>query len=316
MNYRRLGRWGLKVSEVSLGGWLTQGRTLQDADTSKIVHRAFDLGINFFDTADIYNKGAAELALSKAIGDLKRQDLVIGTKCFFPLSENPNDRGLSRKHITESLHGSLKRLGTDYVDLYQFHRYDENTPIDESIRAVDNLIRQGKALYWGVSEWSASQIEAAVKTAKELGCHPPVSNQPEYSMLQPRIEAEVMPACHKNGLGIVVFSPLAQGILTGKYEPGKPRPAGSRGADEKSNMFMLDELDDNTLSRVQNLKAYAEKLGKPLGVFALAWCLRRHELTSVIVGATSIEQLEQNVSAGGVTFPDDVWHGAEAILAG
>lgn len=316
MNYRKLGRYGVKVSEVSLGGWLTHGRTLEDSTTSQIVHRAFDLGINFFDTADVYNSGEAEKSLAVAIKPLKREDLFIATKCFFPMSDRPNDRGLSRKHIVESVHNSLKRLEVDYIDLMQFHRLDTETPIDETIRAIEDLIRQGKVLYWGVSEWPAQKLAEAVLLAKELNANPPASNQPNYSMLQRYIEDAVLPVSEQYGIGNVCFSPLAQGVLTGKYLPGQPAPAGSRGADDKSNMFMGGVLQDDVLQRVQNLKSYAESLGCTLPQFALAWCLRQKMMSSVIVGATSIAQLEANVAAAGVTFDAEVWTKAENILAG
>lgn len=316
MNYRKLGRFGVKVSEVSLGGWLTHGRTLEDSTTSQIVHRAFDLGINFFDTADVYNAGEAEKSLAIAIKPLKREDLFIATKCFFPMSDRPNDRGLSRKHIFESVHNSLKRLEVDYIDLMQFHRFDPETPVEESIRAIDDLVRQGKVLYWGVSEWPAQRLTEASLLAKELNANPPSSNQPNYSMLHRNIEDAVLPVCEQFGIGNVVFSPLAQGVLTGKYLPGQPAPAGSRGSDTNSNMFMGGVLKDKVLQRVQNLKSFAEGLGYSLPQFALAWCLRQKMVSSVIVGATSIAQLEANVTASGIQLDADVWTQAENILIG
>ena len=316
MNYRKLGRYGIRVSEVALGGWLTHGRTLEDETTSRLVHKAFDLGINFFDTADVYNLGEAEKSLAIAIKSLRREDIVIGTKCFFPMSDRPNDRGLSRKHIFESVHNSLKRLNIDYIDLMQFHRMDPETPIDETVRAIDDLIRQGKVLYWGTSEWNAHKITEAVWTAKELNANPPASNQPSYSMLARRIEESVLPACEQYGIGNVVFSPLAQGVLSGKYLPGQPPPAGTRGADDKSNMFMGSVMQEDNLRRVQDLKSFVESLGYTLPQFALAWCLRQPAVSSVIMGATSIAQVEANVTASGVTLDDDTWKRAEDILAG
>jgi voltage-dependent potassium channel beta subunit len=316
MNYRKLGRFGVRVSEVALGGWLTHGRTLEDDATSRIVHRAFDLGVNFFDTADVYNRGEAEKSLAKAIGSLRREDLVIATKCFFPMSDRPNDRGLSRKHIVESVHGSLRRLNVEYIDLMQFHRVDPETPVDETVRAIEDLILQGKVLYWGTSEWPAHKISEAVLTSKALNCNPPASNQPSYSMFVRKIEEAVFPVCEQYGIGNVVFSPLAQGVLTGKYLPGSPPPAGSRGADEKSNMFMGSLLTDQSLKRVQDLKAYVEGLGYTLPQFALAWCLRQSVVSSVIVGATSVEQLEANVAASGLSLDPEVWNRAENILSG
>ena len=315
MNYRKLGRYGLKVSEVGLGGWLTQGRSIDDATTETIVRRAFDLGINFFDTADAYNAGEAEKSLAKAIVGIRRQDLVLATKCFFPMSDAPNDRGLSRKHIAESVNDSLGRLGTDYIDLMQFHRFDPETPLDETVRAIDDLIRAGKVLYWGVSEWKAHQIADVCGIAKALNANPPASNQPLYNMMHPNIEDEVLPVSEANGMGQVVFSPLAQGVLTGKYLPGQPRPEGSRGADDSSNTFMHDALQDEVLEKVQRLKTFAEGHGHDLPTFALAWCLRQPGVSSVIVGATRPEQLEANVKASGVTLPDEVWDEAKAILA-
>jgi aryl-alcohol dehydrogenase-like predicted oxidoreductase len=316
MRYRRLGRYGVRVSEVALGGWLTHGRTLDDAATERTVHKALELGVNFFDTADVYNRGEAELALGRALHGTRREDHVIGTKCFFPMGDGPNERGLSRKHIYESVHASLKRLRTDYVDIMQFHRFDPETPLDEMVRAIDDLVRAGKVLYWGVSEWQADQVSDLVAVAERLNANPPASNQPRYNMLTRALETSIMPTCARHGLGLVVFSPLAQGILTGKYEPGKPPPGGSRGADANSNQFMKGWLEDETLSRVQRLKAYANEMGHPLAHFALAWCLRRPEVSSVIIGATSPEQVETNVGASGIDLPAEVWERAEAILEG
>lgn len=316
MQYRKLGRYGIRVSEVALGGWLTHGRSIDDSTTAAIVKEAFDLGINFFDTADVYNLGEAEKALAKAIKDLRREDLVIGTKCFFPMSDRPNDRGLSRKHIFESVHSSLKRLEIDCIDLMQFHRYDPDTPTEETVRAIDDLIRQGKVLYWGTSEWPAHEIVNAYHLAKQTNCLPPASNQPVYNMLNKGIERSVIPACTELGIGQVVFSPLAQGVLTGKYEPGKPLPAGSRGADDKSNMFMGNLLADEVLARVQKLKAFAEGHGTTLGKFALAWCLRQSNLSSVIVGASRVDQIRENAEASGLKFDPTVWEEAERILEG
>ncbi len=314
MNYRQLGKWGVKVSEVALGGWLTHGRSIDDDTTSAIVHRAFELGINFFDTADVYNRGEAEKALARATKGMRRESLFIATKCYFPMSDEPNDRGLSRKHIVESLHASLKRLDMDYVDLMQCHRNDPSVPIEETVRAMDDMIRQGKALYWGVSEWPASRIAEACHVARELGCSPPVSNQPVYNMVNRYIEAEVLPTCERHGLGQVVFSPLAQGVLTGKYKPGAPLPTGSRGADEKSNMFMQNLLTDETLGKVQRLEAVAQKNGCTVGQFALAWCLRQPGVSSVIVGATKLAQIEENAAASGLDIPQTAWDEADALF--
>ncbi|MCH8978872.1 MAG: aldo/keto reductase family protein [Armatimonadetes bacterium] len=314
MKYRQLGSSGLRVSEVALGGWLTQGRTIDDATTESIVRRAFELGVTFFDTADVYNRGEAELALGKAVKRLKREDIVVATKCFFPMSDNPNDRGLGRKHVIESVHASLRRLQLDYVDIFQYHRYDESVPMEEMVRAMDDMVRGGKALYWGVSEWPVSRIVEACHVAKELGCHPPVSNQPQYNMLQRYIEPEVLPTCVRYGMGQVVFSPLAQGVLTGKYKPGEPSPSGTRGADETSNQFMQGSMGDDTLSRVQALAELANGLGCTVGQFALAWCLRQPGVSAVIVGATKTEQIEQNAAASELDVPESAWADADRVL--
>jgi voltage-dependent potassium channel beta subunit len=316
MLYRKLGKSGVKVSEVALGGWLTQGRSITDDATAGVVRRAFDLGINFFDTADAYNAGEAEKALAKAVKEIRRDDLFLATKCFFPITEAPNDRGLSRKHVFESVHNSLKRLQTDYIDLMQCHRYDAETPVEETVRAMDDLIRQGKILYWGVSEWKAHQIAEAMAICKSLNAYAPVSNQPFYNMLGRGVEESVIPTCEQFGLGLVVFSPLAQGVLTGKYKPGEKAPEGSRGADEKSNMWMRELKDDEILGRVQKLKGFAEEHGCTLPQLALAWILRRNVVSSVIVGATKPEQIEDNAAASGLSFPDEVWDQAERILGG
>ncbi len=316
MNYRKLGRYGVKVSEVALGGWLTHGKSLADDTTSQIVQKAYDLGINFFDTADVYNRGEAEKSLAIAIKPLKREELFIGTKCFFPMSDHVNDRGLSRKHIFESVHASLKRLDVDYIDLMQFHRLDPETPVDETVRAIDDLIKQGKVLYWGVSEWPAQNLTEAVLTSRELNANPPASNQPNYSMLHRYIEDAVLPVSEQYGIGNVVFSPLAQGVLTGKYLPGQPPAAGTRAADDQSNMFMGWVMKDDILERVQNLKGFVEGLGHTMPQFALAWCLRQKAVSSVIIGATSIAQVEANVSASGLALDAEVWAKAEDILSG
>lgn len=315
MEYRKLGKSGVKVSEVALGGWLTHGRTLRDEDTAAIVHRAFELGINFFDTADVYNLGEAEKALAKAIKPLRREDLFIATKCYWPMSDAVNDRGLCRKHIVESVHNSLKRLEIDTIDLMQFHRFDPETPMEEMIRAVDDLIRQGKIHYWGVSCWSAAQITDACHTARAWNCCLPVSNQPPYNMLNREIEADVIPTSERLGLGQVVFSPLAQGVLTGKYRPGQARPEGSRGADPKSNQFMERQLQDDVLAKVVELGKIVQSQGLSMGQFALAWCLRQANVSSVIVGATSIAQLEENVGAVGRTIESSVWERVDKTLS-
>lgn len=314
MEYRRLGRSGVRVSAVSLGGWLTHGRTLADETTTQIVRRAFDLGINFFDTADVYHQGEAEKSLAVAIEGIRREDLFLATKCYFPMSDAPNDRGLSRKHIVESVENSLRRLKTEYVDLYQFHRFDPETAMEEMVRAIDDCVRQGKVIYWGVSCWSAAQITQLVHTAYDWRCTLPVSHQPPYNMFQREIEAEVIPTCEAKGISQVVFSPLAQGVLTGKYKPGQPPPAGTRAADDKSNQFMQWLMKDETLTKVERLAAVAQRHNLTTGQLALAWCLRQPNVASVIVGATSVAQLEENVGAVGQEIPTSTWEEVDRIL--
>lgn len=305
MEYRRLGRSGLRVSEISLGSWLTFGSSVDPDASIPLIRRAFDLGINLFDSADVYANGAAEEVLGRAIEGLPRHQLVIATKCFFPTSDRPNDRGLSRKHVTESVEASLRRLGTDYVDLHQCHRADPSTPMDETVRAYEDLIRQGKVLYWGVSEWRAAEIVDACRTAERWRAFRPVSNQPQYSILRRGIEREVLPVSVREGLGQIVFSPLAQGVLTGKYAGGE-RPAGSRATDAKRNQFMGAYLEPGELARVEKLRPLADALGMSMAQLALAWCLRHPGISSVIVGVTRPEQLDDNVKAAGRRLPDDL----------
>lgn len=307
MQIRTLGRSGLKVSEIALGNWLTQGSALSQEQTSLLVHRAFDLGIFFFDTADVYANGAAETALGLALQDgPKRQDLVIASKCYFPMSEAPNDRGLSRKHIFESVHGSLKRLGTDYLDILQCHRFDPETPLFETVAAFSDLIRQGKILYWGVSEWTGDQIREAAAIAKEISGIAPISNQPRYSIFERGIEEDVIQASHDCGLGQVVFSPLAQGVLTGKYLPGAPVQEGTRAADAERGKWMGRFLSEEKLMQVQEMKSLADAEGITMSQLALAWCLRLKNVSSCIIGATSVSQLEENAGASGVSLSDEI----------
>jgi len=312
MQYRKLGHSGLQVSEISLGSWLTLGSSVDHGGTARIVERAVELGINFFDSADVYANGAAEEALGAALRAVPRRHLVIATKCFFPMSEQPNDRGLSRKHVFESVHDSLRRLGTDYLDLHQCHRADPATPVEETVRAYEDLIRQGKVLYWGVSEWSAAQIAEACRAADATGGYRPISNQPQYNVFRRGIEAEVLPTCEREGLGQVVFSPLAQGVLTGKYQGGA-LPADSRAADDFRNQFMSAFLERDVLARVEALRPLAEELGVTLSQLALAWCLRQRGVSSVIVGVTRISQLEDNAGAAGVALPDEIAAKIDAI---
>jgi len=315
MESRHVGRSGLRVSELGLGSWLTLGAGVDRAGTSELVHRAFDLGINFFDTADVYANGAAEEVLGRAAAELPRHHLVLATKCFFAMSERPNDRGLSRKHIFESVEQSLRRLRTDYIDLHQCHRPDPDTPIEETARAYDDLVRQGKVLYWGVSEWSGQAIIEACRCADARNAVRPISNQPNYSILHRQIEGDVGPTCEREGLGQLVFSPLAQGALTGKYSRGA-RPEGSRAANDRTNQWMQSDLDGDVLDRVDRLKPIAAELGIPLSQLALAWCLRRKDVSSLIVGATRVGQLEENCKASGLVLPDEALSQIDEIFPG
>lgn len=316
MQYRRIGKWGVKVSEVALGSWLTYGGTVEEKSSIKQIHHAFDLGINFFDTANVYAQGASETVVGKALKTMKRDACFVATKVFFPMGEGPNDRGLNRKHVFEQCHASLKRLGQDYVDLYQCHRFDPEVPMEELVRTMDDLTRQGKVLYWGVSEWSGSQIEDAYRVAGELNAVPPISNQPCYNMLSRNIESSVIPTCQRLGVGQVVFSPLAQGVLTGKYEPGKPIPTDSRAADARVNMFMMGRslMSDETLNRVEKLKSIAKDEGITLTQMALAWCLRESNISSVIIGATKLAQIDDNVTASGIKLSTEALSKIESVL--
>ena len=313
MQHRRLGRSGLRVSEISLGSWLTFGATVDRAATAGVVRAALDAGIDSFDTADVYAGGAAEEALGAALRGVARHRLVVATKAFFPMSEGANDRGLSRKHLFESVHASLRRLGTDYVDLHQCHRADPDTPLEETVRAYDDLIRQGKLLYWGVSEWSEVQIAEAVRLACELGAHRPISSQPQYSILRRGIERAVLPTCEREGLGQIVWSPLAQGVLTGKYRPGE-RPAGTRAAHPFQARFMESFLAPEVLERVEALRPLADALGVSMAQLALAWCLRQPGVASVIVGATRPAHVAENAKASGLVLPPEVIARIDALF--
>ena len=315
MRTRALGRSGLQVSEVSLGSWLTLGSRVDYAETARLVHRAFELGINLFDTADVYQDGEAEQALGKAIAELPRQHLVLATKCFFALSERPNDRGLSRKHIVESVEGSLRRLSTDYLDLHQCHRADPDVPMEETVRAYEDLIRQGKILYWGVSQWTSAELSECGAISDRVGGYRPISNQPEYSILARGIEADVLSTSQREGIGQIVFSPLGQGALTGKYSGGQI-PNQSRGNDPKRNRWMQESLSEAALGRIDSLKPLADGLGISMAQLALAWCLRQPTVASVIVGATRDQQLEENVKAVGIELPQDVVHRIDQIFPG
>ncbi len=300
MEYRRLGKAGVKVSEVALGSWLTYGNATENQTATACVQRAYELGINFFDTANVYARGESEKVVGAALQAFPRDSYVLATKVYFPMGDGPNDRGLSRKHIMEQCHLSLKRLGTDYIDLYQCHRYDETVPLEETLRALDDLVTQGKVLYAGVSEWNAQQIGDALQLAEKLNLDRIVSNQPYYNMLGRGIEKEVLPLCEREGIGQVVFSPLAQGVLTGKYKPGQQPPADSRAADPKQNQFLNGgNLDQAQLEKVEKLRPIAEGEGLSMAQLALAWCLRQPMVSSVIIGASRPQQVDDNAVASG-----------------
>jgi voltage-dependent potassium channel beta subunit len=315
MEYRRLGRTGLKVSEISLGSWLTYGGSVQAAQSEAVIDKAYELGVNFFDTANAYYRGAAEEIMAKALKKYRRDSYVLATKVFFPMEEGPNDKGLSRKHIMEQCEASLKRMNLDYIDLYQCHRYDGETPLDETLRALDDLVSQGKILYAGVSEWSAVQIQDAIRTAKDLNLDPIASNQPQYNMLYRKIEEDVVPLSEKLGVGQVVFSPLAQGVLTGKYKVGASAPEGSRATDAKSNMFMESLLKEEQLRKVEKLQVIAGSKNISMAQLALAWILRLPNISSCIIGASRPDQVEDNLKASGVKFSEAELKEIDHILA-
>lgn len=314
MKHRHLGQSGLLVSEISYGNWITHGSQVEKDAAIACVKAALDEGITTFDTADVYAATRAESVLGEALEGQRRQGLEIFTKVYWPTGPGPNDRGLSRKHIIESIHGSLKRLRTDYIDLYQAHRFDVETPLEETMSAFADLVRQGKVLYIGVSEWTAEQITQAAALARDLRV-PLVSNQPQYSMLWRVIEAEVIPASQKAGMGQIVWSPIAQGVLTGKYLPGKPAPTGSRATDEMGSRFMTKLLTDDVLTRVQKLKPIADEAGLTMAQLAVAWVLQNPNVSSAIVGASRPEQVRDNVKASGVTLDPAVMKQIDAVLS-
>ncbi len=313
MKYRKLGRWGVEVSEVSLGSWLTYGGSVVEEAATDCVRRAYELGVNFFDTANGYMRGAAEEVMGRAVGGFRRESFVLATKVFFPMSTRPNDHGLSRKHVFEQCHASLRRLDVDYIDLYQCHRYDENVPLDETCAVMNDLIRMGKVLYWGVSEWNAQQISTAVELCRDQGWSVPVSNQPQYNALHRNIEHEVLPTSERLGLGNVVWSPLAQGVLTGKYTDASAAPAGTRAATDDA-FFMKGFMQQNVLDAVQELRPIAQDTGATLGQLALAWCLRKPGVSSVIIGATRASQVDENVAASDLELGADVFAAMDAVL--
>ncbi|HUR17741.1 MAG TPA: aldo/keto reductase family protein [Acidimicrobiales bacterium] len=311
MRYRQLGKSDLMVPEISLGSWLTYGSTVDAEKGRSCVRRALDLGINFFDTANVYGHGSAESFLGEALSGVDRSSYLLATKAYFPMS--PTDRGLSARQVAKQCAGSLQRLGTDYVDLYQCHRYDPDTPLEETMGELTGLVRQGKARYIGFSEWKPDQIRAALALPDVERF---VSSQPEYSILFRKPEAEVFPLCDQEGIGNIVWSPLAQGALTGKYRPGAPPPPGSRGAGQDGNRWMGRWRADDVLEAVERLRPIAADLGLTMAQLALAWVLRRPEVTSAIVGASRPEQLDDNAGASGPSLGPDVVDAVEVAVAG
>lgn len=314
MEYRKLGRSGMYVSEIAYGNWMTHGSQIEQDAAAACVHAALDAGITTFDTADAYAGTRAESALGEALQGVRREGLEIFTKVYFPTGEGRNDRGLSRKHIREAINGSLRRLKTDYVDLYQAHRFDYETPLEETMQAFADVVRDGKAHYIGVSEWTAEEIRSGAALAKELNIQL-VSNQPQYNMLWRVIDQEIVPACEELGISQIVWSPLAQGVLTGKYFPGKEAPAGSRATDQKGGKDTVARwLRDDVLTKVQQLKPIAADAGMPLGTMALAWVLQNPNVSAAIVGASRPEQITANAEAAGRKLEDAFMNQIDEIL--
>ena len=314
MQHRYLGNSGLKISEIIYGNWLTHGSQVEDQQAIKTVHAALDGGITTFDTADVYANLAAEKVMGDALKGQRREGLEILTKVYWPVAEKgPNDVGLSRKHIMESIDGSLKRLQTDYVDLYQAHRFDYETPLEETMQAFGDLVRMGKVLYVGVSEWNAEQIREGQALATQMG-YRLISNQPQYSMLWRVIEEKVVPTSQELGLSQIVWSPLAQGVLTGKYLPGAELPADSRAANSEIGGFMEKFLGDDLLTKIQKLIPLAEQLELSLAQFSIAWVLQNKNIAAAIVGASKPEQIASNIKASGVEIPTELMKQADDIL--
>ncbi|GMV79135.1 MAG: aldo/keto reductase [Planctomycetota bacterium] len=311
MHYRHLGRAGVQVSEIAYGSWITAGGQYA-AEASIACHeRAYELGINCFDTADVYNAGQAETIVGRVLKSIPRRSIVLATKCHGRMGEGVNDRGTSRKHVREACEASLARLDVEYIDVYQAHSYDAETPIEETCRAFDDLIRQGKILYWGVSNWGVRQVAEAAAVCARRGYDAPVSHQPRYNLFAREIEADLMPLCKQHGLGFIVYSPLAQGLLTGKYANGTI-PAGSRA--EKSDNFKDRHLTAYNLAAVQELQSLASECALSVSQLALAWVLRRDELSAAIVGASRPEQLDETVKAAGVKLDEATQQKIEKIL--
>lgn len=315
MEFRTLGNTGFKISEIAYGNWITHAGQVEEETARSCVFAALDAGITTFDTADIYAATAAEEVLGRALKGQRREGLEIFTKVYWPTGPGQNDRGLSRKHIMESCNASLRRLQVDYVDLYQAHRFDYETPIEETMRAFDDLVRSGKVLYVGVSEWNAKQIRKAQKIAKEMGFNRLISNQPQYSMLWRVIEEEVIPTSKELGISQIVWSPIAQGVLTGKYLPGQPIPEGTRASHERYKSFTEKFMSEEILTAVQNLRPIADGLGLTMSQLAIAWVLQNKNVSAAIIGASRPEQVTENVKATGVKLEADVMKAIDKVLS-
>lgn len=314
MQYRRLGRSGLRVSEIAYGNWITHGSQVSEGMASGCVGAALDEGITTFDTADVYAHGCAEEVLGRALAGIRRESVEICTKVYMPAGPGPNDSGLSRKHIMESANASLRRLRTDHIDLYQAHRYDHETPLEETVRAFDDLVRQGKVLYVGVSEWRAEEIAAALRIASDLGLDRIVSNQPQYNMIWRVIEAEVVPLCEREGIGQMVWSPIAQGLLTGKYRPGAAPPAGSRATDPEGSAFIQPFINDDLLRRMAQLRIVADEAALSPAQLAIAWVLQNSNVSAAIMGASRPDQVHENARAAGVNLDPGLMAKIDEIL--
>jgi aryl-alcohol dehydrogenase-like predicted oxidoreductase len=315
MNHRKLGNSGLYISEISYGNWITHGSQVEMNSAIKCVRTALDEGITTLDTADVYAGTKAETVLGKALKGVRRESYELFTKVYWPTGPGKNDRGLSRKHIMESCHASLKRLGTDHIDLYQMHRFDFETPLEESLSAFDDLIRQGKVSYIGFSEWTADQIASALKIQDARGYNRFISSQPQYSMLWRVIESKVDPICRNEGIGHIVWSPIAQGVLTGKYKPGKKAPSGSRATDKKGGADMISRfMKNDVLSAVANLEPIAKEVGLTMAQLAVAWVLQNKNVSSAIIGATKPSQIKENIKASGVKLDSEIMSKIDQVL--
>jgi voltage-dependent potassium channel beta subunit len=311
VKYRKLGATGLKVSEISLGSWLTYGGYVERQNAVQSIHKAYELGINFFDTANVYERGEAEKVVGEALREYPRHSYVLATKVFGQMGDGPNDRGLSRKHIMEQADASLKRLGMDYIDIYYCHRFDKETPLEETLRALDDLVTQGKVLYVGVSEWTAAQMVEAHAIADRLLLDRIVVNQPIYNMFNRYIETDIIPTCTEKGISQVVFSPLAQGVLTGKYRRGQEFPTDSRATNKG---WKKEQVAEQQLMKVELLEGVASELGVKLSQLALAWTLRQDNVASALIGASKPTQVEENAAASGIELSTDVLENIERIL--